>query len=195
MRYRPRGLRRRTEVVLWCALFAVWIAALLIRHHLLGATECRLGGSSLYGTQTWSWFPPGTECTYVLEDLGISYTTGPDPWAYVLPTILAVWGLALFRWRPLMVEESVEPPEGSQTVSDADVERRELLQTLASLPDGIHEVVDLVMANDHPEREVQERLGCNRAGAEYVVSTLLHWLTPRRQENIRVELAERWRAE
>jgi hypothetical protein len=188
MRIRNLGLRRRTEAILWCVLLAVWIAALFIRHRILGSDSCA-NGTIQYGQADWSWLPPGTECHYVVD--GEAFTERPRPWTAVLPTILICWGLALFRWRPVYEDVDVEPPPGTPRVTAADVERRALTETLAALPEHIHEVVDLVMANDEPTREVQQRLRCAPAGAEYVVS-LLHFLSPRRQESVRVELAERW---
>ena len=183
----PR-LRRRTEAALWFALLVVWLMALLVRQYVMGSSACATG-TIRYGQAEWSWLPPGTECHYVVERA--AFTERPRPWATVLPTILVCWGLALFRWRPVFEDEAVEPPEGPALVSEADVERRALLETLAALPENIHEVVDLVMTDDQAERAVQRRMGCSPAGAEYVVS-LLRFLSPQRQEAVRTELADRW---
>ena len=91
--------------VLWLLAFVGYVAVLKVRHHVEGALSCELvAGSSYYGEARWSWLPPGTTCTYTVganDDL--TFTTGPAPWAYVRPTLLAFWAVSIGR--PVLVRD------------------------------------------------------------------------------------------
>ncbi len=109
-----RVRRLTTEAFLWVLGFSVYVAALVVRHQLFRTTSCELlASTSNYGEPGWTWFPPGTTCTYTVWDghYGTTFTTGPGPWTYVLPTLLSCWAFSILRrrrvWRVIEIEDEL----------------------------------------------------------------------------------------
>lgn len=108
----PLRIRRLTTgVVLWLAALTGYVIALLVRHHFGGSLSCDLlASTSNYGEPGWSWLPPGTTCTYSVgaAEEFTTFTTGPGPWTYVVPTLLICWAVSLLRRGPLWHIEVIE---------------------------------------------------------------------------------------
>lgn len=84
---------------MWLLLLLVWIARLApggvdrvagLRAHPL----C----SSVFGTPSWGWFPPGVTCTYPLPD-GRTLADGPPRLRWAIATVLLLGGLGLVTAR------------------------------------------------------------------------------------------------
>ena len=69
------------------ALCVLYVIACWVAPHVVGTAGCELApGSSVFGTATTSWLPPGTTCTYDLSEHGLpaNVVTRPSELRFVV---------------------------------------------------------------------------------------------------------------
>lgn len=100
-RAEPRARRHPAVVVgtvVWVLLLLAWVAR-LTAEAWTGSLGCELTpGSSVFGTASWGWLPPGITCTYRLAD-GATVVDGPPGLRWATITVLTLGGLGLLAAR------------------------------------------------------------------------------------------------
>lgn len=94
--------------VLWLTVSCAWIALLTLEWLTHGPVSCPLEpGTSLYGTSSWSWLPPGRVCTWeITVDAGTYTVTDEPPIARLgIAALLLLWGASI-----LTLVSRREPP-------------------------------------------------------------------------------------
>lgn len=82
----------------WGASLLGWVALLAVEWYLTGPAACPLNStSSIYGTEQWSWLPPGRSCSWELP--GGTHTDGPPTARVGILLLFALWGLSLLLLR------------------------------------------------------------------------------------------------
>ncbi|GLU49893.1 hypothetical protein [Nocardiopsis ansamitocini] len=97
-RKRTLGPRTVGPGIAWLAATALWLGLLVAEWATSGPTSCDLSpGSSVFGTVSWSWLPPGRTCTWVLGlDSGpVTVVHGPPTARLGTAAVLALWGASL----------------------------------------------------------------------------------------------------
>lgn len=84
-------------VLLW-AVSVLYVIACLLAPTVIGEAGCELApGTSIYGSASRSWLPPGTTCTYNLTDAQVpaeNYVVAPSTERLLLVAV-AIMGLPL----------------------------------------------------------------------------------------------------
>ncbi|MET9796750.1 hypothetical protein [Nocardiopsis alba] len=83
---------------IWILSVLLWSALLAVEWYASDASGCPLtGDSSVQGTGTWNWSPPGRTCVWVIESRGETYTITENPpasrWGMV--ALFLLWGGSL----------------------------------------------------------------------------------------------------
>ncbi len=78
----------------WVLLVLAWIAGLALESWTAALGGELTPGSSVFGTASWEWFPPGVSCTNPMPD-GSTLVRGPPGLCWVVIGFLVLAGLAL----------------------------------------------------------------------------------------------------